>query len=167
MECRFVRPTRPVLLSLECYDAAVQDPTGAKLLDTKEPLAEADKLVQVLRKHAAHRVSTHRAAFAVAKRQDRPFLALQAVKRAHRLGADAPEAHELVAQLVLWLQGRCRGTGSDVADSVLDVELRELTGALAFVQQRVAHVGGVCRFGSNRLVMALVETGLQSQTEPR
>lgn len=106
-----------------------QDPRGEKLLQCKEPLAEASKLLGVLKRHAAQRLSTHEAAFEVALLQDKPFLAVHAVKHAVHLDGDAPAAHCLLVRLVLWLASRTRCIEPDIAAEVLAEEASALTGA--------------------------------------
>jgi peptide alpha-N-acetyltransferase len=106
----------------------VQDPRGERLLETEKPLEAADKLVQVLRKHAPDRITTHRAAFMVARHQNKPFLALKAVKLAAHLDCEHPVAHCLLAELLLWLQQREGSLANDTAQAVLDEELASLTG---------------------------------------
>jgi hypothetical protein len=96
------------------------------------PLEEANELVKVLRAHSPRRLATHRAAFAVARRRDKPFLAMHAVKAALDVGgADDPGAHVLRVELVLWLQGRNGDEGGgEVASGVLAEQLAQLTGVL-------------------------------------
>jgi predicted Zn-dependent protease len=107
----------------------MQDPRGEKLLEIEKPLEAADKLVQVLRKHAAKRITTHRAAFMVARHQNKPFLALKAVKLAVHLDREHPVAHCLLAELLLWLQQREQSLANETAQAVLNEELATLTGA--------------------------------------
>jgi NMDA receptor-regulated protein 1 len=107
----------------------VQDPKGEKFLENDQPLDEANKLVQVLRKNAPHRLATQCAAFAVARRRGKPFLAINAVKLAlHHHGADNASAHEMLVELAAWLQGSEGRRGSETAQTVLDEELQQLTG---------------------------------------
>jgi hypothetical protein len=130
--CAHIKEHPPSQWSWQASAAAyrcLQDPCGLKLLETREPLEEANKLVRVLRKNAPRQLSTHKAAFSVARRQDLPLLALHAVKHARHLGGcDDPTAHRLLADLALWLSQRGHGDGNDIVVEVLEEELRELTG---------------------------------------
>jgi NMDA receptor-regulated protein 1 len=106
-----------------------QDPRGEKLLRTEDPLAEADKLLGTLKEHAAQRALTHEAAFEIALLQDKPFLAVHAVKQAAHLARDSPACHCMLVRLVKWLAERRRTVEPDVAAAVLDEEVSALTGA--------------------------------------
>jgi N-alpha-acetyltransferase 15/16, NatA auxiliary subunit len=107
-----------------------QDPRGEKLLRTEDPLAEADKLLRILKEHSAQRMSTHKAAFEIAELQDKPFLAVHAVKQAAHLDSEAPASHCLLIRLVTWLAARERTVWPDVAAEVLAQEVTALTGAI-------------------------------------
>lgn len=47
------------------------DPYGAKLIATQDPLGEATKLVEMLKRHAADKLTTHTTAFEVYTRKVR------------------------------------------------------------------------------------------------
>lgn len=119
-----------VVLSVRHKAQDVQDPNGEKFLELETPLVEAEKLVRVLRQHAPDRLATHTAAFAVAKRKDKPFLALHAVKHALYLDDKAPAAHRILVELAQWLSSRSDGGGNAAASAVLREELHLLTSAL-------------------------------------
>lgn len=110
--------------------AAVQDPLGKKLLNTENPLAEADKLVQMLKEHAGKDIRSHIVAFDVAKRLDKPHLALRAARDATDLERSHPDAHCLRVQALLWLQERLPKVEIQVAREGMQNDLQKLTGVL-------------------------------------
>mmetsp|Transcript_486 Transcript_486/g.1020 ORF Transcript_486/g.1020 Transcript_486/m.1020 type:complete len:894 (-) Transcript_486:3118-5799(-) len=78
------------------------DPDGAKLAAVEDPLAEATKLVVMLKEHAGGRLTTHTAAFQVYIRKGRLLLALSAVQRAAAIaGAAHPEVHKALVRFAL------------------------------------------------------------------
>lgn len=69
------------------------------------PLAEATKLVDMLKQHARDKLPTQLAAFEVYSRKGKTLLALSAVKRAVDIaGAEHPDVHRCVVKFAL--QGR-------------------------------------------------------------
>ena len=73
-----------------------QDPHGAKLLECKDPVAEAVKIVRILEQHAMKNFETHILAFEVHLRRKKFLLALRAMLRAIRMDATHPETHKAV-----------------------------------------------------------------------
>lgn len=108
----------------------MQDPLGKKLLNTEKPLAEADKLVQMLREHAGKDMRSHVAAYEVSKRLDKPHLALRAARSATDLESSHPDAHCLRVQALLWLQERLPKVEIQVAREGMQNDLQKLTGTL-------------------------------------
>jgi len=119
------------------------DPAGKELAATKDPLGEATKLVVELKKHAADKMETHKAAFEVYLRKGRLLLALQAVKAARKVGgAEHPDAFCMLVRMVDAVarvpdQGS-EGAPSPVVHAVIGEEVQELLGG----QELAAYVAG-------------------------
>ncbi|KAI5063900.1 hypothetical protein GOP47_0020570 [Adiantum capillus-veneris] len=69
------------------------DPDGDKLLQAEDPLGEATKYLKLLQDHSAQLLETHLLAFEIYMRKNKFLLALQALKRQLKLGADSPDVH--------------------------------------------------------------------------
>lgn len=106
----------------------MQDPRGEKFLAGADALAEASTLVEQLNANAAADMRTHEAAYEVSYRQDKPHVALKAVKRAVELDGSSPGAHMLLVRLMLWLEKRLPTITIQVAREGMQAELANLTG---------------------------------------
>eukprot|EP00892_Ulva_mutabilis_P003333 jgi/Ulvmu1/1371/UM011_0099.1 len=105
-----------------------EDPRGEKFLARVEPLAEASILVEQLSANAASDMRTHEAAYEVGYRQDKPHVALKAVKRAQQLDSSSSVAHTLLLRLMLWLEKRLPSIPIAVAREGMQAEVKKLTG---------------------------------------
>lgn len=121
----------------------MQDPRGEKLLAGVQPLVEASSLVEQLVTNAASDMRTHEASYEVGYRQDKPHVALKAVKRAQELDCGSPVAHALLVRLMLWLEERLPGIPIAVAREGMQAELKKLTGACSSscMSERPVHCG--------------------------
>ena len=119
----------------------MQDPLGKKLVDVEQPLAEADKLVQMLKTHAPQDLRTHVAAFDVAERLDKPHLALKAARQAVELDAASADAHCLRVRVLLWLERRLPQIEIKVAREGMEADLQKLTGVAAMRPWRTSTPG--------------------------
>jgi len=79
-----------------------EDPHGAKLAATEDPLGEATKLVEKLKSHCSHHLLTQLAAFEVYSRRGKLLLALSAVQRGVEIaGSQDPEVAVRLVRLAL------------------------------------------------------------------
>lgn len=106
----------------------MQDPLGKKLVATEQPLAEADKLAQMLKTHAPQDMRSHVASFDVAERLDKPHLALKAAKQAVALNEASADSHQLRVRALLWLEKRLPQIEIKVAREGMEADLQKLTG---------------------------------------
>ncbi|KAI5478629.1 hypothetical protein MNV49_004771 [Pseudohyphozyma bogoriensis] len=83
--------------------AVDQDPSGDKLLATKEPLDEALKFLKPLEKVAAGNVGTWLISFEVAIRREKYLQALTALKTAHSLSPSSPLLHPLIVRFAVFV----------------------------------------------------------------
>lgn len=80
------------------------DPDGAKLIQTSDPLGEASKLVEMLVRHAAGKLTSHLLAAEVALRKGRHVVAMGSVRKAAQVaesGLAHPDVHLLVLKLAM------------------------------------------------------------------
>ena len=110
---------------------ADEDPKGEKLA-ALEPLKEATRLSKALEKYAAASVETHALAFDVSMVRNKPLLALRALRRL----ASQKDQRAFVVRLARLTQARPAMTLNATVASVLDAELKELSGGdcVAFVR---------------------------------
>jgi hypothetical protein len=102
---------------------ADEDPKGEKLA-ALEPLKEATRLSKALEKYAAGSVETHALAFDVSMVRGKPLLALRALRRL----SVQKDQRAFVVRLARLTQARPAMTLSATVASVLDAELKELSG---------------------------------------
>lgn len=115
-------------MALQSVRSGMQDPRGEKFLARVEPLVEASVLVEQLIGNAASDMRTHEMAYEVSYRQDKPHVALKAVKRAQELDSSSPVAHTLLVRLMQWLEKRLPSITIAVAREGMQEELKNLTG---------------------------------------
>ena len=110
---------------------ADEDPKGEKLA-ALEPLKEATRLSKALEKYAASSVETHALAFDVSMVREKPLLALRALRRLSKQS----DQRAFVVRLARLTQARPAMTLSATVASVLDAELKDLSGGdcVAFVR---------------------------------
>lgn len=118
-----------VMLSLRVL-LVMQDPQGEKFVARADPLAEASTLVEQLNANAAMDMRTHEAAYEISYRQDKPHVALKAVKRAQELDSRSPAAHMLLLRLIVWLEKRLPNIPIALAREGMQAELKNLTGMI-------------------------------------
>lgn len=106
----------------------MQDPRGEKFIAQTDPLTEAGVLVELLNANAAQDMRSHEAAYEVSYRQDKPHMALKAVKQALELDSRSPSAHKLLIRLVVWLEKRLPVISIEVVREGMQAELKKLTG---------------------------------------
>ena len=114
------------------------DPHGDALLATKTPLAQAERLLEPLLRHAASFEDTHLLAFQVFTRKGKLLLALRACSAAMKCAPDSFAARRDVAHLAA-IVSTCDATGA--VNTVLTDGLKALTGgkdAKAYAQALVA-----------------------------
>ena len=102
---------------------ADEDPRGEKLA-ALEPLKESTRLSKALEKYAASSVETHALAFDVSMVRAKPLLALRALRRL----SVQKDQRAFVVRLARLSQARPAMTLSAAVASVLDAELRDLSG---------------------------------------
>ena len=102
---------------------ADEDPRGEKLA-ALEPLKEATRLSKALEKYASSSVETHALAFDVSMVRNKPLLALRALRRLSKQS----DQRAFVVRLARLTQARPAMTLPATVASVLDAELKELSG---------------------------------------
>ncbi|MEW5315829.1 MAG: hypothetical protein WDW38_007232 [Sanguina aurantia] len=140
------------------------DPYGAKLIATQDPLGEATKLVEMLKRHAADKLTTHTTAFEVYTRKGRLLLALSAVQRGASIsGLAHPAVHKMLVRMVLHVHSSTveqNATVRSVITEALQALLSSSDASLAALKSY--HDSWVVAHGSGSLAhrLATAEAGV-------